>query len=96
MLRSRIDFEGFERSDIQNLEKFTLPHFAFSKYFTVYRGAETQFNALQEDQKCLGTPVLFFFGLVWFLLFGLFVCSLRKKKNTKTKTKKWHQDKAQV
>ena len=62
MLRSRIDFEGFERSDIQNLEKFTLPHFAFSKHFTVYRGAETHFNALLEDQKCLGTFWVFFKG----------------------------------
>lgn len=76
MLRSRIDFEGFERSDVQNLEKFALPHFAFSEHFTVYRGAETHFNALLEDQKCLGTFLVvlgFYFDLQFvFYLFGFF------------------------
>lgn len=61
MLRSRVDFEGFERSDIQNLEKFILLHFAFSKHFSVYRKAERHFNTLLEAQKCLGTSLCVFF-----------------------------------
>lgn len=63
MLRSRIDFEGFERSDVQNLEKFILLHFAFSRHFTVYREAERHFNTLLEAQKCLGTSLFFFFNI---------------------------------